>query len=289
MAIEAVQLVVGMQPRGAQMLGIDLANSCAPRHHCLHMIELRNLTKRYGKILAVDRLSLAVEPGEIFGFLGPNGAGKTTTIRMMMGLLEPTEGNVLLSGHDLRLEPLRAKSLCGFVPDRPHIYEKLTAREFLGFVAGLYGVANGFMQGRRDELLDLFDLGGWADELVESYSHGMKQRLTMAAALIHRPRILIIDEPMVGLDPRGARLLKRILRQLALEGVTVFMSTHSLEVAEECCVRVGIINQGRLIALGTVAELRERVGSRDHLRLESVFLTLTGGVEDERAASGLRA
>jgi ABC-2 type transport system ATP-binding protein len=253
------------------------------------MIELRNLTKRYGQVVAVDQVNLSVHAGLVFGFLGPNGAGKTTTIRMMMGLLQPSEGSVRLNGYDLRREPLRAKQLCGFVPDRPHIYEKLTAAEFLAFVAGLYGVADSMMRERRARLLDLFDLSDWADELVESYSHGMKQRLTMAAAMIHSPRILIVDEPMVGLDPRGARLLKRTLRQLAAGGVTVFMSTHSLEVAEETCDRVGIINQGRIIAEGTVEDLRRQVGSEDHLRLEALFLSLTGGEDGGGALGGLRA
>ena len=253
------------------------------------MIELFELTKRYGDVIAVDHVNLCVPAGEIFGFLGPNGAGKTTTIRMMMGLLQPTEGRVELNGHDLSREPLLAKRLAGFVPDRPHIYEKLTAREFLAFVAGLYSVPDALMTQRRAELLDLFDLSNWADELVESYSHGMKQRLTMAAALIHAPRILIVDEPMVGLDPRGARLLKRTFRELASGGVTIFMSTHSLEVAEETCDRIGIINGGQMIALGTVAELRRLVGSEDQLRLESVFLTLTGGEDGCGSIGGARA
>ena len=252
------------------------------------MIELRNLTKRYGNIMAVDHVDLSVPAGEVFGFLGPNGAGKTTTIRMMMGLLKPTEGSVLLGGHDLARAPLEGKQLCGFVPDRPYIYEKLTANEFLAFVAGLYGVPDDLLEKRRARLLDLFDLANWADELVESYSHGMKQRLTMAAALIHGPRILIVDEPMVGLDPRGARLLKQTFRELAADGVTVFMSTHSLEVAEETCDRIGIINQGRMIALGTMAELRRRVSDEEHMRLEAVFLRLTGGVDGEEAIGGLR-
>ncbi|MBI4514879.1 MAG: ABC transporter ATP-binding protein [Deltaproteobacteria bacterium] len=250
------------------------------------MIELRDLTKRYGQVLAVDHVTLSVPPGEIFGFLGPNGAGKTTTIRMMMGLLQPTAGGVFLNGFDLRTHPLEAKRLCGFVPDRPYIYEKLTANEFLAFVAGLYGVPDGTMERRRAEWLDLFDLAAWADELVESYSHGMKQRLTMAAALIHAPRLLIVDEPMVGLDPRGARLLKRTFRQLADDGVSVFMSTHSLEVAEETCDRIGIINQGRMIALGTVDELRAQVGSGEQLRLEAVFLSLTGGLDGDHGGIG---
>ena len=253
------------------------------------MIELLNLTKRYGATLAVDNLNLQVPAGEVFGFLGPNGAGKTTTIRMMMGLLQPTTGRVLLGGYDLATHGLEAKQFCGFVPDRPHVYEKLTGAEFLDFVAGLYQVPPAVAGARRDQLLEMFDLTQWATELVESYSHGMKQRLVMAAALVHAPRLLIVDEPMVGLDPRGARLLKRTLRQLARNGVTVFMSTHSLEVAEETCDRIGIINHGQLIATGSVEELRQLAGSHADAKLEAIFLTLTGGEDVAEVLGALRA
>jgi ABC-2 type transport system ATP-binding protein len=258
------------------------------------MIELINLTKRYGTTLAVDNLNVHVPAGEIFGFLGPNGAGKTTTIRMMMGLLQPTTGKVILGGYDLARHGLEAKQMCGFVPDRPHMYEKLTGREFLDFVAGLYQVPAAVAAERRDQLLEMFDLTQWATELVESYSHGMKQRLVMAAALVHAPRLLIVDEPMVGLDPRGARLLKRTLRQLARSGVTVFMSTHSLEVAEETCDRIGIINRGQLIAVGTVDELRRQAnclagGGPSNAKLEAIFLTLTGGDDVVELLTALRA
>lgn len=254
------------------------------------MIELQELSKRYGHTTAVDGLSLSVAPGEIFGFLGPNGAGKTTTIRMMMGLLQPTAGSVQLGGHDLHSEPLRAKALCGFVPDRPHVYEKLTGAEYLDFSADLYQVEPRDRDRRRERLLELFDLAEWRNELAESYSHGMKQRLVMAGALVHAPRILIVDEPTVGMDPRGARLLKRIFRELAADGATVFMSTHSLEVAEELCDRVGIILRGRLIALGTIDELRAQAGRHPESTLESVFLHLTGAEPDaEIDARGLHA
>jgi ABC-2 type transport system ATP-binding protein len=253
------------------------------------MIELVHLTKRYGATLAVDDLSVHVEAGEIFGFLGPNGAGKTTTIRMMMGLLRPTSGEVFLGGHDLARDDIAAKRLCGFVPDRPHMYEKLTGAEFLDFVAGLYSVSPVIAAQRRDDLLEMFDLTQWATELVESYSHGMKQRLVMAAALIHAPRLLIVDEPMVGMDPRGAKLLKRTFRQLARDGVTIFMSTHSLEVAEETCDRIGIIHQGQLIAVGTLDELRRQAGAHSNSKLESVFLKLTGGEEVAEILTALRA
>jgi ABC-2 type transport system ATP-binding protein len=244
------------------------------------MIELRELTKCYGTITAVDRLTLSIPAGGIFGFLGPNGAGKTTTIRMMMGLLEPSSGAVRLGGFDLHAEPLRAKALCGFVPDRPHVYEKLTGAEYLDFSADLYHVDAAAKATRRERLLEVFDLAEWRSELAESYSHGMKQRLVMAAALMHAPRIVIVDEPTVGMDPRGARLLKRIFRDLAADGATVFMSTHSLEVAEELCDQIGIILRGRLIALGTVKELHRQAGGHDGATLESVFLHLTGASGD---------
>ncbi|MGD9762959.1 MAG: ABC transporter ATP-binding protein [Candidatus Binatia bacterium] len=241
------------------------------------MIRLTDLTKCYGQAVAVERLNLSIGPGEIFGFLGPNGAGKTTTIRMMMGLLQPSNGSVALGGFDLGREPLRAKALCGFVPDRPHVYEKLTGAEYLDFSADLYGMDPHTKRSRSERLLELFDLAEWRHELAETYSHGMKQRLVMAAALIHAPRILIVDEPTVGMDPRGARLLKAVFRDLAAAGATVFMSTHSLEVAEDLCSRVGIILRGRLIALGTVDDLRAQVGAAPADTLEGVFLHLTGG------------
>ena len=240
------------------------------------MIELVNLNKKFGNFQAVRDVSLQVLPGEVFGFLGPNGAGKTTTIRMMAGLMKPTSGHIFLCGKDVSQEPEEAKSLLGFIPDRPYLYEKLTGQEFLEFVADLHGVDSGDHRGKRiAELLELFDLQGWSHELVEGYSNGMRQRLTIAAALIHRPKVLIVDEPMVGLDPKGARLVKRLFFELAVAGVSVFMSTHILEVAEEMCHRIGIINEGRLIALGTIQELREKAQSTDE-RLEPLFLKLTG-------------
>ncbi len=244
------------------------------------MIELIELTKHYGQTRAVNGIDLSVPDGEIFGFLGPNGAGKTTTIRMMMGLLQPTAGRVLLGGHDLAREPLAAKALCGFVPDRPHVYEKLTGREYLDFSAQLYSLPRQEREDRRDRFLEVFDLGDWGDELIEGYSHGMKQRVVMASALMHQPRLLIVDEPTVGMDPRGARLLKRVFRDTATRGATVFMSTHSLSVAEELCDRVGIILNGDIVALGTVAELRAQAGRSADSSLESVFLRLTGGEEE---------
>lgn len=243
------------------------------------MIQLRELVKRYGRFTAVDHVSLSVPSGEIHGFLGPNGAGKTTTLRMIAGLLKPDEGQITIDGHDLARKPERAKRALGFIPDRPFIYEKLTAGEFLRFHGGLYGVGEGDGTGaatRAREMLELFELGRWEDELVESFSHGMKQRLVMCAAFLHRPRAVVVDEPMVGLDPRGARLIKDVFRRMSEHGVAILMSTHTLEVAQEMCDRISIINKGRIIAAGTVPELRALAGGPDD-HLTSVFLKLTGG------------
>ena len=239
------------------------------------MIELRNLTKRYGHILAVDHLNLSVEKGEIFGFIGPNGAGKTTTIRMMAGVLAPTEGEVLIDGNSLAIAPEEAKRVIGFIPDRPFLYEKLTGLEFMRFIADLYGLRNGDFKEKAEGLLIQFSLYDWADHLIEAYSHGMRQRLVIASALLHDPRLIIVDEPMVGLDPAGIRLVKDLFRQLAGEGTTIFMSTHTLEIAEDLCDRIGVIHHGRLVALGTTGDLRgtARLQSGD---LEEVFLRLTG-------------
>jgi ABC-2 type transport system ATP-binding protein len=238
------------------------------------MIQLIDLTKRYGKLAAVNRLNLEVPAGQIFGFLGPNGAGKTTTIRVIMGILKATSGRVLLDGHDVVSEAQAAKAIAGFIPDRPFIYEKLTGGEFLRFVGKLHGLNSARLEERIAELLEHLELSSWKHELVEGYSHGMKQRLVVCAALIHRPRILIVDEPMVGMDPRGARTLKDLFRALAQDGVTIFLSTHSIDTAEEICHRIGIIRQGQLIACGSMAELQCQADG-NHSNLESVFLELT--------------
>jgi ABC-2 type transport system ATP-binding protein len=240
------------------------------------MIALHDLVKIYGAFTAVDGVSLDVHPGEIHGFLGPNGAGKTTTMRIIAGLLKPTSGRVVVNGHDMATEPEAAKASLGFIPDRPFIYEKLTAGEFLRFHAGLFGLtANGTGE-RITEMLELFELSRWQHELVESFSHGMKQRLVMSAAFLHRPRAVVVDEPMVGLDPRGARLIKAVFRRMSERGVAILMSTHTLEVAEEMCDRISIILKGRIIARGTVDELRQLAGGEDD-ELTPVFLKLTGG------------
>ena len=240
------------------------------------MIQVQDLVKSYGSFRAVDGVSLDVAPGEIHGFLGPNGAGKTTAIRMIAGLLKPDAGRVTINGHDLATDAEEAKRGLGFIPDRPFIYEKLTAGEFLRFHAGLYGIDGDGLQGRIAEMLALFELGRWEGELVESFSHGMKQRLVMCAAFLHRPRAVLVDEPMVGLDPRGARLIKQVFREMSRKGVAILMSTHTLEVAQEMCDRISIILRGRIIARGTVDELRALAGGADE-QLTPVFLKLTGG------------
>ena len=240
------------------------------------MIQVEGVVKTFGSFRAVDGVSLSVSRGEIHGFLGPNGAGKTTTIRIIAGLLKPTAGRVSIDGHDLEREPEAAKRVLGFIPDRPFLYEKLTAAELLRFHAGLYGLEGPDVEARIHELLELFELRAWKDELVESFSHGMKQRLVLCAAFLHRPRAVVVDEPMVGLDPRGARLIKEVFREMSRDGVAILMSTHTLEVAQEMCDLISIILAGRIIARGTVDELRALAGTEDE-KLTPVFLKLTGG------------
>ena len=241
------------------------------------VISVEHLVKEYGSFRAVDDVSLTVPAGEIHGFLGPNGAGKTTTMRMIAGLLRPSSGRILVNGHDLETEPEAAKAALGFIPDRPYVYDKLTAGEFLRFHGGLYGMDADTVQPRVHEMLDLFELRRWEHELIESFSHGMKQRLVMCAAFLHRPRAIAVDEPMVGLDPRGARLIKDVLRRMSERGVGILMSTHTLEVAQEMCHRISIIQKGRIIAQGTVDEVRRISGSTTDDHLTAVFLKLTGG------------
>lgn len=240
------------------------------------MIKLINLTKIYRGLRAVDNINLEVKKGVIFGFLGPNGAGKTTTIRMMAGVLKPTTGKIILNGMDLSEEPSEVKGCIGFIPDRPFLYEKLTGLEFLRFIAGIYNL-NHFpsINSRISELLELFDLSHWGEELIESYSHGMKQRLVMCSALLHKPDLVIVDEPMVGLDPRASRLVKDIFKDQAHKGTTIFMSTHSLEVAQEVCQEIAIIQAGKIIAAGTPENLRRKAGIDGNF--EDIFLKLTEG------------
>jgi ABC-2 type transport system ATP-binding protein len=250
------------------------------------MIRLEQLTKRYGSFTAVDRIDLHVPRGELFGFLGPNGAGKTTTLRMIAGILRPTEGRIWLGGDDLLARPMVAKARLGFIPDRPFVYEKLTGGEFLHFVAGLYGQDGAAVDKRIAELLELFELTPWRDELIEAYSHGMRQKLIISSALVHRPELIVVDEPMVGLDPKSARLLKDIFRRFVQRGGTILMSTHTLEVAEAMCDRIAIIQQGRIVARGTMPELRQQTAAGD-LSLEDLFLRLTGGSAAQELAAFL--
>jgi ABC-2 type transport system ATP-binding protein len=252
------------------------------------MIRLEGLTKRYGTFTAVQPLDLEVRPGELFGFLGPNGAGKTTTIRMVTGVLRPTAGRVLIGGHDIAREPASAKRLLGYIPDRPFLYEKLTGSEFLRFVSGLWGHEGTAVERRADELLELFQLTAWKDTLIESYSHGMRQKLLISSALVHAPRLIVVDEPMVGLDPKAARMIKDLLRTFTREGGTVFLSTHTLEVAEALCDRIAIIQDGAIRAMGTMDELRAEADA-GAAGLEEIFLKLTGGEDVTELIASLRA
>lgn len=238
------------------------------------MIELKNLTKKFGDFTAVDDVSLHVEAGEFFGFLGPNGAGKTTTIKVMTGLYAPTSGEVRINDFDIQGEPLKAKERLGYVPDMPFLYDKLTGREFLYFKGGLYGMEKKTLRTRIEEFIERFELREWVDKRSEEYSQGMRQRLLIAATLLHNPKVIIIDELMVGLDPRSARIVKDSLRERTREGVAIFMSTHSLPTAEELCDRIGIIHHGKLIFLDTLKRLQEQKRGADGT-LESVFLELT--------------
>jgi len=241
------------------------------------MIKLRDLSKSYGRFTAVDCLNLDVPKGELFGFLGPNGAGKTTTLRMIAGILQPSSGTVTIGGEDIHSDPEAAKAKLGFIPDRPYVYEKLTGAEFLRFVAALFGQEGAEVEKRMDELLELFELSPWKDELTESYSHGMRQKLLISSALVHRPEVVVVDEPMVGLDPKSARTLKDLLRAFVGRGGTVLMSTHTLEIAEVMCDQIGIVFGGQVVAAGTMASIRAQTAS-DAASLEEVFLKLTGGL-----------
>jgi len=241
------------------------------------VLELKELTKNYGDFKAVDNVNLSIKKGEIFSFLGVNGAGKTTTIKMIVGLLKASSGKVLIDGIDVAKNPLEAKSITGYIPDRPQIYEGLSAYEFLDFIASLYKINN--PKDQILELLEKYQLTEDRNELIETFSHGMKQRLAMCSALLPKPRLLVVDEPMVGLDPHGAKLLKESFKQYAKEGMSIFLSTHSLGVAEELSDRISLINKGKIIAVGNLEELRKKAGeenSNDNSSsLEQVFLQLT--------------
>ena len=253
----------------------------------MERIVCQNLTKRFGGLTAVNNMNLSVQEGELFGFLGPNGAGKTTTIRMITGLIHPTEGTAIVGGYDIRTQPLEAKSVFGYIPDNPFLYEKLTGREFLSFMADLYKVKLTDRARRIDDLLRLFALETKGDELIQGFSRGMRQKIALAGALIHTPQIIFLDEPTVGLDPQSARTMQDILKELCRRGTTVFISTHILDIAERMCDRVAIVNKGCLIAQGTMEELRATVRKHpegdapdtEPMSLEDIFFELSGGTQ----------
>ncbi len=249
------------------------------------MIEIKNITKSFDKKLAVDDVSIQVGKGEFFAFLGPNGAGKTTTIKMMTGLLRPDSGNVKICGIDVIKDPAAAKMKIGFVPDTPYLYERLSAREFLKFTGGLFGMTPEKIKSQIEWLFELFGMESWADNRCEEYSHGMRQKLVFCSAFLHDPEVLIVDEPMVGLDPQSARLVKDMLKLYSKRGTTVFISTHTLSVAEEICDKIGIVNKGKLVACGNLGELRKMAESEGQ-NLEHLFLKITGGLRTANIPSG---
>jgi ABC-2 type transport system ATP-binding protein len=239
------------------------------------MIKIKSLTKKFGDKVAVSDLDIHVEKGEIYGFLGPNGAGKTTTIKIMVGLLFPTSGSVEIAGFDLLKDAKKIKKITGYIPDRPYLYEKLTGRELLKFISEIFEVSESIYKEKSEKLLSMFDLSDRADQLIETYSYGMRQKIAISSALIHDPELIIVDEPIVGLDPKGIRQIKDLFKELSSkEGVTIFMSTHTLGIAEELCDRVGIINNGRLITQLTKSELKKEIPVPSSV-LEDVFLTIT--------------
>lgn len=252
------------------------------------MISIKGLTKKYDSVTAVDGLDLEIPRGELFGFLGPNGAGKTTTIKLLVGLLKPTSGSIHIDGMDLFKNPLEVKKIIGYIPDRPFLYDKLTGWEYLELVAGLYSMEINVAHDRAEKFLNFFDLDDFADELIEGYSHGMKQKLIISGALIHNPTVLVVDEPLVGLDPKGARQVKQLFQDLCAGGTTIFLSTHSLGVAENMCHRVGIIQKGSIVAMGTVDQLRSQA-KQEHGDLEEVFLKLTGDSDFASLLDSLRS
>jgi len=248
------------------------------------MIDLDHVTKTYGTKTAVRNLTLRIEAGELFAFLGPNGAGKTTTIKLTCGLLFPTAGSVRVGGFDIQRQGDRARQLISYVPDQPYLYDKLTGREFLHFIAEMYGMPPDRGRRRLEEVIALFGLDEFVDDLTERYSHGMRQRTVFAAALLHEPKVLIVDEPTVGLDPKSIRLLKDLLRQEARRGTTVFLSSHSLDVVQEIADRIGIVDHGRLVGCGTLEMLRKQAALDGSL--EDVFLKLTDEAEEKTVQDG---
>jgi ABC-2 type transport system ATP-binding protein len=274
-----------MQDRAAEPVSENLS---APGKEAAHgnyaAVVLDNVQKSYGSKIAVRDLSLALHAGEVFAFLGPNGAGKTTTLKMTTGLLRADKGCVQVCGHDMARDAQAAKTMIAYVPDEPYLYEKLTGREFIHFVRDMYGVPVAAAAQRLDKLIEQFDMAPFLDRLCESYSHGMKQKVILASAMIHSPRLMVVDEPMVGLDPRTIHVTKTLFRRIADGGGTVFMSTHTLDVAETIADRIGIINGGRLVALGTLSELRQQLQSDS--RLEEIFLRLTEEEQEPHEPAG---
>lgn len=251
------------------------------------MIDIDHLVKHYGEYVAVHEVSLKIKAGEIFGFLGPNGAGKTSTIKMIMGLMRPTSGTITIDGYDIQKDPIPAKKVMGYVPDRPFLYGKLTAWEYMKFIAGIYGIDDRELRERGKKYLEIFELSEWSNELVENFSHGMKQRLNLSAVFMRNPKVLILDEPLIGLDPRGARLLKEILNTSRNNGMCIFMSTHILEIAEQMCDRMAIIHKGSVISTGTSDDLRLQAHAPES-GLEQVFLRLTGGEDVDNIVNELQ-
>jgi len=238
------------------------------------MLKLTNLTKNFGKFVAVNNINLEINAGDFFGFLGQNGAGKTTTIKMITGLYAPTEGTVQIGGIDIQKKHIEAKRLIGYIPDQPFLYEKLTGREFLYFCGGIYQIDKNKLKNKIDETIYQLKIDEWIDKRTEEYSQGMKQRIAIASALLHDPSLLVVDEPMIGLDPQSAVVVKNVLKEKAASGVAIFMSTHSLNVAEEICSRIGIIKDGKMIFEDNNEVIEQIIGT-DHQNLESLFLHLT--------------
>ena len=237
------------------------------------MLQLNNLSKKFGSFQAVANLDLQVNSGEFFGFLGPNGAGKTTTIKMICGLLSPTEGSILIDNYDIQKDPVAAKRIIGYIPDQPYLYDRLTGREFLYFSGGLYGIPTKELKTIINDVTEMLKIGEWLDRRTEEYSQGMKQRISIASALLHNPKFLLVDEPMVGLDPQSAKIVKEILKQKAQEGTAIIMSTHSLNIAEEICSRIGIIKDGSIIFDNDLNSFRNFY-DKEYQNLESFFLEL---------------
>ena len=238
------------------------------------MLKLTNLTKKFGNFTAVNNINLEIKAGDFFGFLGQNGAGKTTTIKMITGLYTPTLGTVQVDGYDIQKDHIEAKKLIGYIPDQPFLYEKLTGREFLYFCGGINNIEKNIVKNKIDETIEQLNIDDWIDKRSEEYSQGMKQRISIASALLHNPKLIIVDEPMVGLDPQSALIIKNVLKERAEKGAAIFMSTHSLNVAEEICSRIGIIKDGKMI-FEDENEVIEQIISSDHQNLESLFLHLT--------------